>query len=1135
MGKSKRKVQIHRKEGTAKAGRVQPVKESNPPIFFLVLACFFISGLTGLTYEILWTRMIVEIIGSAPFAISIVLTVFMGGLGLGSYLAGRSIDRVQNPRRLVGLYGMLELIVGAYGILLPFLLVFFRPLYGILYNRLFEYFYAYQLLTFVGCFVLLIIPVTCMGATLPILSRFFVTRLSTLGTHVGRLYGFNTIGAAVGSLLCGFWLIYHLGVWGSLTFAIVLNAIIGILCVVLSRTSKARRDGVRKKGKRVQSEPATSEFQVEVPAKGVAEGWYALIIFGISGFCAMAYEVIWTKLLGLLVGPTTYSFTIVIVTFITGLALGSLFFGWLGDRVRNVMGLLLLTQVTAALFALFISQVMGNSQIFFAKLIIHFKDHFALLSLMKAAVLFLFMFFPTFSLGATFPLVGKIYTRSLASTGRSIGSAYAINSIGAVLGSFSAGFLLIPLMGKEKGLSLVLALQLLTVLGIMVHRGLKKWAKLGHQTTLAIPVLAGLFLVAFYPQWDRKMLSTGKYHRFFHKEIRDLGWLTCLFSGMGRFANPDDKLLYFGDGIGGFTTVLDMSTDIFGNRSHNLFNSGKADASSRGDMMTQTLSAHFPMLFHPDPKNVLVVGLASGITAGEMLHYPLKRLDVVEINDKVIAASDFFLPWNNRVLANPKTNLIIQDGRAHLALTERTYDVISSEPSNPWMAGLAALFTEEFFTLAKERLNEGGIFVQFIHTYQMDWSTFSLVGRTFSKVFPNSLLVRTDPSGLGVDFLLVGIKGDERPQETVAARNMAYVGKSKNVNFLDHRILYHLIVSEDLRALFGEGRVNTDNHPWLEFSAPRLMHVEDESIGPKIIERRAIYPRTAAIIRQSKKDVDWQIDYVAYGLSLYRTDILPRHPVDLEKATTSQKERFGGLVEAYCAANVVPDLSFLGDTVLHERCLATQIQAVRGKIDASPYKAELLFHLAKLYLEKGDMEGAVGAYSRGLALKPHRADAHINLGFALEKMGRGDEAMAHFKEASRLIPHDPTAYYNIGDFYYQSGRMEQAVEYFKEALRIAPKDVKTLFMMGSVMAKQGKLDAALGYYEEALALDPESIPGHYNMACVLARKKEIGRAVESLHKAIEAGFNDWDHLRKDPDLENIRHTREYQAMISLNP
>jgi spermidine synthase len=167
-------------------------------LFALILGCFFVSGFTGLVYEILWTRMIHKIIGSSPFAVSIVLTVFMGGLGLGSYLAGRVIDRVKEPLRLVRIYGLLELGIGAYGLLLPLLLAVFKPVYAALYNGLFQHFFLYNLLTFAGCVLLLIVPVTCMGATLPILSRFFVTSLSAVGTRVGRLYGLNTIGAAAG-------------------------------------------------------------------------------------------------------------------------------------------------------------------------------------------------------------------------------------------------------------------------------------------------------------------------------------------------------------------------------------------------------------------------------------------------------------------------------------------------------------------------------------------------------------------------------------------------------------------------------------------------------------------------------------------------------------------------------------------------------------------------------------------------------------------------------------------------------------------------------------------------------------------------------------------------------------------------
>jgi len=185
----------------------------------LVLCCFFLSGLTGLIYEILWTRMIVKVIGSAPFAVSIILTVFMGGLGVGSYLASRVIDRINAPQKLLRIYALLELAIGGYGIVLPGLILAFKPLYSVLYNQLFNHFLIYNFLTLIGCLILLLVPVTCMGATLPVLCRFYIAQLGHLGTRAGRLYALNTIGAALGSLLCGFWLINLWGVWGTLVFA----------------------------------------------------------------------------------------------------------------------------------------------------------------------------------------------------------------------------------------------------------------------------------------------------------------------------------------------------------------------------------------------------------------------------------------------------------------------------------------------------------------------------------------------------------------------------------------------------------------------------------------------------------------------------------------------------------------------------------------------------------------------------------------------------------------------------------------------------------------------------------------------------------------------------------------------------
>jgi spermidine synthase len=1062
------------------AGRARDKNNPNnsaSKLFVLILSCFFVSGLTGLIYQILWTRMIVKIIGSAPFAVTIVLTVFMGGLGLGSYLASRTIDQIKDPLKLVRLYGILELVIGAYGIVFPLLLILFRPLYAVIYNQLFHYFLGYNLITFAGCLLILLIPVTCMGATLPILSRFFITKMSRVGTHVGRLYGTNTIGAAAGALLCGFWLIQAFGVWGSLAFAVALNTIIGILCILVSHTLK--KSG-RPPKKMTKAQILTREKKSSEPDYSPMAGFTrvsALTIFAVSGFCAMAYEVIWTQLLGLIVGPTTYSFTIVLVTFITGLALGSLFFGWLSDRVKSTMHLLLLTQFAAALFALLLSQILGNSQIFFAKLIYHFKDHFTLLALLKASILFVFMFFPTFCLGATFPLVGKIYTRSLSQTGRSIGFAYAINSGGAILGSFIAGFFLIPLLGKEQGLRPVIALQLFTSLIIGGFLVWKARERLKNGLLIVLPALLVLVLLMYFPHWDRQMLSVGKYHRFDHPEIREIGWVEALFSGTDWFSQYiDGEVVYFGEGIAGFTTVLKTEFDILGNKGYALYSSGKPEASSQLDMDTQTLSAHVPLLLHKDPKTVLVVGLASGVTAGEVLHYPVERLDVIDINRQVVGASNFFRPWNNHVLSNPKTKLIIQDARAHMELSNRKYDVISAEPSNPWMAGLATLFTEDFFTLVRDRLTDDGIFAQFIHTYQMDWPTFALVGRTFSKVFPNSLLMRTNPSSLGPDFLLLGFKGNAGFKEHVATNSVRFARQSKNVVLNDPRVLYPLIVSEDLQRLFGDGPVNSDAKPWLEFSAPKLLHTNDPMIRERLNANRWLKKETLDIIRKNAKDVDLVIDFAAFTLSLIRPEMAFQNPVDLSRASDSQRARLKSIIKDFCTNNIVTDFSLVGDEELLEVCTVAQIESVRRRLPIADDKAPLYIQLGVLHSNLGKTNDALQYFKEALQSDPLNADANYDLALFLSKLGRTKEAIRHYSETLRLKPYYLDASNNLawiysahGDPKFRNG--EKAVKLAERICDISGRsDPALLDTLAAAYAETGRFEEARQTAREAADL-----------------------------------------------------------------
>jgi spermidine synthase len=853
----------------------------------------------------------------------------MGGLGLGSYLASRSIDNIKHPMKLVRTYGILEIIIGAYCIILPVLLRAFQPLYSVLYNQLFDYFMFYSILTFLGCSFLLVIPATCMGATLPILCRFYVTKLDHLGSHAGRLYGINTIGAAAGSLLCGFYLIDRLGVSGSLLVAVIINGIIGLSCIGAS--TRAHRQPVETETK--PSGPHQGEDDI-APAYSRRTAISALIIFGISGFCAMAYEVIWTKLLGLVAGPTTYSFTLVLVTFITCLALGSMVFGWLGDRLRRPIHLLLTTQCLAALFALLVSQLLGNSQLFFAKLLSLSHEHFVQMNIIKALSIFGFMFCPTFLLGATFPLVGKIYTQSVSRIGRSIGFAYAINTIGAVLGSFCAGFLLIPMMGKEHALSLVVALQILTCLVIATMHLTQEKKGMWTLVPLSVPALVGLCLCFYYPLWNHNMLSTGMYHRFdrINTPIDTIGWYKALIHGAKIVNVSHSRLVYYADGIGGFTTVLEHKNAI-GDSDYYMNNSGKPDASTAHDMSTQTLLAHFPLLFHPDPRTVMVLGLASGITAGEVLHYPIERVDVLEISPQVVEGSEFFRPWNNHVLSHPKTDLIIQDGRAHLQLTDRTYDVIISEPSNPWMAGLATLFTREFFELVKDRLNDGGIFAQFFHSYEMDWTVFSLFGRTFAEAFPNSLYATCQPGVFGPDFLFVGFKEDKRLVLENAQRNLPFAQRSPNIRLSDPKLLYRLVLSEDLKSLFDDGPMHTDNRPRLEFAAPKLMYITDSDVVSNLLQKGLLLTQKTVDIRmETMENIDSQIDFAAYALSV-------RSPyegmVDLTKASPEQKDRFYKLMEAYAQKHQI-NYSLIEDQEVKQRCLSVQMATLQQRIETMP-------------------------------------------------------------------------------------------------------------------------------------------------------------------------------------------------------
>lgn len=1073
------------------------ISKHRPKFFLGILLCFFFSGMAGLIYQVLWLRMIDKVIGSAPFAVATVLSVFMGGLALGSWLAGKHIDRIEPRRNLLSLYGKLEIAVGIYGLLLPFLISGVKPLYVLVYDSLFPQFWAYRFFTFFGCSLLLIVPTTLMGATLPILCRFCVEDLGHIGRRSGRLYGINTIGAAVGAVLCGFVLITAFGVWGTLGTAIGINLLVGILCIALARKDRPLVSVSAAPVVDGKPKPDSSGYG---DATRRNDRWIitlSLWIFAVSGFCAMAYEVFWTRLLGLIIGPTTYSFSLVVATFIIGLALGNILFGWLADRVKETFGLLIVTQACAAFLALLVSQFLGDSQFFFSKLIYTFQGSFGGMVLVQSIILFFILIGPTIFLGATFPLVNRIYARSLPNIGRSIGTAYATNIIGAILGAFVAGFIFIPLLGKENGLRITAGLQIFLSLFAMAYMIVGEEKKTRPAATGLVTLFLALLFISNFPSWNHNALSRGWYYRFdaLKQYFGTTSWAESIQEGTSKIAThvKDSDVAFYGEGIGGFATV-EKSVNPTGTANYYLLNSGKTDATSHSDRLTQALSAHVPLLFHPNPRKVMVLGLASGMTAGEALLYPVEQLDVLEINEQVVKAAELFAPYNNNCLANPKTRMIIQDGRNHLELTKESYDVIISEPSNPWMAGLANLFTRDYFETVRNRLTKDGIFIQRVNAYDMDWDAFSMIGRTFAQVFPNGMLVKTVGES---DFLLVGFEGEKDLDLEIARRNLAYAMKSQNVTIRNPEVIFNLIVTEDLKELFGSGPVHTDNRPHLEFTASKNIGRSTRTIGDHIRNYSRLSRKTENIV-ELNNNIDTSLDYLEL---MTAGSAPPFSNIDLEKATPAQLGRYQDILRTYCNEEYVTNYDIFSNSADQRECAGLQLTRIREHLTADPDDSEANFRLAMGLGVMGNAEGKIDALRKAISLKPTFYEAHIQLGETLSAIGRFDEAVATLSEASRINPDAAETYNTLGNVYADQGKADEAISNFTRAFKIDPEFAKAYNNIGSVYGNIGDTDEAIYYFSKAIDIEPDYADAHNNLGRVFG---DQGRLEDALSHFLEA-------------------------------
>ncbi len=682
--------------------RHREARRGGDSLLLAVALCFFASGAGGLVLEVAWTRMLRLAFGSTTLAISTVLVAYMLGLGLGGLAAGRLATRVRNGVRA---YGWVELCVGVYALFAPALLGWIPEigaawLYGLDFGTA-------SLARFALALALLLFPTFCMGATLPLLVRALVSDGDArAGRRIGLLYGLNTLGAVAGVLLTSYALFPLLGLRGAGYFGAGLELAVGALALVFIAP-------------RVAAAPSAA-----LPARARRPRrpgrWLPLLAYGVVGFTALTYEVAWSRALSLVLGSSIYAFSCMLAAFLLGIALGSAAIGTRLQRLRDpllVYGLGIAVLGVLALLTIFTLPRLPTAFTFWIR---SFGTQTGWLIAVQALLSITVMLPPALTLGALFPLLAGVLAEDEGASAAT-GDVYFVNTVGSAAGAFAAGFVLIPTLGLRGTLGASVALNL-GLAALLIWWGGKARPVLRGLLSAAT-ALAAVAIAIHPPEMDPQPLAKGA----FQPDPR-----------FGAGVDPSelligvrgDELAFYRDGINTSVSVHRYLGVL------SLRVNGKIDGSSWGDMPTQVLSGEVANLFGRPPESALVIGWATGVTVGSVARGPARRIDAVELEPAIIEASRFFDHVSGRPLEDPRVRVILDDGRTHLSYGRDRYDVISSEPSNPWITGVSDLFTAEFFRAARSALRPGGRLVQWVPAYGLDADSMNSILAAMHGEFP---------------------------------------------------------------------------------------------------------------------------------------------------------------------------------------------------------------------------------------------------------------------------------------------------------------------------------------------------------------------------------------------------------------
>ncbi len=742
--------------------------------FSLLLILFTLSGAVGLVFQLVWMYRLGLIFGNAVYATSATLAAFFLGLATGGWFWGKVTSQIRRP---LSVYALMELAIAATALLWPLGVQLYQNHYASLVSLLPE---SRPLMTFLKLLFsmsLLLIPTMFMGGTFPMLVHYVGQVRQGPAKRGTLLYAANTLGAAIGVILAGFFFMARLGVSATYYLAIAAAALVGISAWLLDRFSQAgetehpasEQHGRTQKPKRLRA----SASSLVLSQRDLS------ILAASTGFLALALETLWFRMFAQVLQNSVYSFSAILVVFLLALGLAGLLAHGLIRRngaPDRILGWLLLSgALLTALTPFLFDALTGGLQ--YVALRASWPQY--LWEIFKLS--FLIILPPVLLLGAVFPYLLKIAPDIERAPGRIVGKLVFLNALGSTLGPIVAGFILLNVLGLWRSIQLVAfayaALLLLVQRPRLKHLQLKR---------LAPPVLLVIAVIMF--------ITPPVVH-----------------------LKPGENLVQVWQASDGVVSVV-RSADNLEMRLDNYYTLGDTRSA-----LVEQMQGHIPLLLHPDPKRILFLGMGTGITAGAALHHPVQQVVAVELVDNVIrAAKRYFSPWTNGLFSSPITDIVADDARNYLLGHRQAYDVIVGDLFTPWHAGTGSLYTLEHFQQAKQRLAEGGLFVQWLPLYQLTPEGFYTIAKTFAQVFPTVTLWRADFSGTRATAALVGQPAGATLDQEVLQKNIRHVlGKNGTAGKTEHMAgLFYMGNLLALQNTIQSAPINTDDRRTIEFHAP---------------------------------------------------------------------------------------------------------------------------------------------------------------------------------------------------------------------------------------------------------------------------------------------------------------------------